>query len=152
MITFLLTTDKKMTGIQQPYHHPFLPPQTTWDSISPKLSELVHLHFNPLIKTIEDDKNRRLPVSLIGRIAIIKMTICFSLISVRPPPTWFNSVDSKITKFNWKNKSPRIKLTTLQKPKGLGGLDGPNFHNYFLANQLNITTRWIYPTNSVIPG
>ena len=45
--------------------------------ISPKLSELFHLNFMPLLKTIEHDLNRwmTLPISIIGLIVTIKMTI-----------------------------------------------------------------------------
>lgn len=72
-------------------------------------------------------------------------------INYHPPAIWFNSLDSTITKFYWKNKKLRIKLTTLQKPKNLGGLNAPNFFNYFLANQLQIIIKWIHPTKQCHP-
>uniref|UniRef100_A0A672F570 Reverse transcriptase domain-containing protein n=1 Tax=Salarias fasciatus TaxID=181472 RepID=A0A672F570_SALFA len=104
--------------------------------ISPRLSELITLNFTPLLKTINDDLQRwmNIPLSLLGRIATIKMTILpkinylLSMIPTHPPLIWFNSVDSSINKFCWKNKPPRIKLTTLQKTKTLGGLNFTTIH------------------------
>ena len=62
--------------------------------------------------------------------------------------TWFNSLNSIITKFYWKNKTPRIKLTTLQKPKLQGGLDAPHFYFYSLANQLQYIYKWTHLSHS----
>ena len=125
-------------------------------NVSSRLSELIGLNFTPLLKTIDDDLHRwmNLPQSISGRIAIIKMTILpkmnylFSMIPLHPTLTWFNSLDSIITKFYWKNKTPRIKLTTLKKPKLLGGLDAPHFYYYSLANQLQYIYKWTHPNPS----
>uniref|UniRef100_A0A3B1ID19 Reverse transcriptase domain-containing protein n=1 Tax=Astyanax mexicanus TaxID=7994 RepID=A0A3B1ID19_ASTMX len=86
--------------------------------VSPQLSELFKLNFNPLTKTISDDLNRwtTLPISLIGRIATIKMSVLtkinylFSMIPTQPPNIWFQSLNTSLTQFYWKNKPPRIKL------------------------------------------
>ena len=94
--------------------------------ISSRLSELVTLNFTPLLKKIEDDLLRwlNLPISIIGRIAAIKMTILpkmyylFSMIPTHPILTWFKSLESIFTHFFWKNKTPRIKLITPQKKQG----------------------------------
>ena len=61
--------------------------------ISPRLSELAILDFKPLFKTIEDNLYH------------------FSMIPIKPPPLWLKSLDSIISKFYWKNKSPRINFT-----------------------------------------
>lgn len=50
---------------------------------------------------------------------------------VQPTVKWFNTVDSLKKKFYWKKKKPRIKLTTLQKPKTQGACQ-----HYYLASQL----------------
>ena len=125
-------------------------------NVSSKLSELFGLNFTPLLKTIDDDLHRwmNLPLSIIGRIATIKMTILpkinylFSMIPSQPTHTWFKSLDSTITKFYWKNKTPRIKLTTLQKSKLQGGLEAPHFQHYFLSNQLQYIYKWTHPHHS----
>lgn len=70
------------------------------------------------------------------------------MIPTHPTLTWFNSLNSIITKFYWKNKTPRIKLTTLQKPKLQGGLDAPHFYFYSLANQLQYIYKWTHPSHS----
>ncbi|XP_051807528.1 LINE-1 retrotransposable element ORF2 protein isoform X1 [Acanthochromis polyacanthus] len=124
--------------------------------ISPRLSELLSLNYTPLLKTITDTLLRwvNLPLSLTGRIASIKMTILpkinylFSMIPLKPTHSWFKSLDSAINKYYWKNKTPRIKLSTLQKPKTQGGLAAPNFHQYFIANQLQYILKWINPIHS----
>ena len=91
-----------------------------------------------------------------GRISTIKMTILpkvnylLSMTPVQPTTSWFKSLDSAITKFYWKNKTPRIKLSTLQKPKTLGGLEAPNFTLYCLANHLQYVHKWIHHNQSDI--
>ncbi len=125
-------------------------------NISPRLSELPNLNYSPLLKTITDNLLRwmNLPLSILGRIATIKMSVLpkvnylLTMISSQPSLHWFKSLDSIITKFYWKNKPPRIKLTTLQKPKTQGGLAAPNFHHYYLANQLQYIYKWIHPHQS----
>ena len=120
-------------------------------NISAKLSDLVHLNYTPLIKTIKDDLTRwiTLPISLMGRIATIKMMILpkinymFSMIPTAPPKTWFNSPDSHISIFLWKNKTPRISLKTLQNSKDQGGLELPHIKNYYLANKVIYIQKWI---------
>lgn len=116
-------------------------------NISTRLSELFDLNFSPLLKTITDNLNRwiNLPLNLIGRIATVKMSILpkinylFTMIPTQPTPSWFKSLDSIISKFYWKNKTPRIKLTTLQKPKLQGGLAAPFFFTITLW-QINYST------------
>lgn len=119
-------------------------------SISPRLSELYNLNYASLLKKIEDDYKRwnKLPLTLIGRIATIKMKILpqinylFSMIPITPTDYWFKKLNSLTTHFYWKNKKPRIALTTLQNAKHLGGLEAPNFMHYYLANQLQYLYKW----------
>ena len=58
------------------------------------------------------------------------------MIPTQPTCSWFKSLYSIITKFYWKNKTPRIKLATLQKPKSQRDLEAPHLYHYSLANQL----------------
>uniref|UniRef100_A0A1A8UJ98 Reverse transcriptase domain-containing protein n=1 Tax=Nothobranchius furzeri TaxID=105023 RepID=A0A1A8UJ98_NOTFU len=120
-------------------------------NVSPKLADLTKLNYIPLLKKVEDDLARwkSLPISLMGRVATIKMMVLprinylFSMIPNKPPADWFKSLDSSITKFLWQDKPPRISLKTLQKTKDRGGLDLPNFYYYFLANRLQYIPRWL---------
>ncbi|MBN3294582.1 LORF2 protein, partial [Polypterus senegalus] len=119
--------------------------------VSPRLADLTKLNYIPLLKKVEDDLARwkSLPISLMGRVATIKMMVLprinylFSMIPNKPSSDWFRSLDSSITKFLWKDKPPRISLKTLQKTKDRGGLDLPNFYHYFLTNRLQYIPRWL---------
>lgn len=112
--------------------------------ISPNLNELFKLNHTPLLQEIKDNLERwnKLPLSLIGCISTAKMNIIpkinyfFAMPPVIPPPGWFPYLNSAVTKFYWKNKKTRIKLSTLQKHKEHGGLSAPNFYLYFLLQQL----------------
>ena len=74
--------------------------------------DLMALNFTPLLKNIEDDLARwnKLPLSLIGWIAAIKMSVLpkliylFQMIPVTPHKKWFNKLDSLVTTFYWKQK------------------------------------------------
>lgn len=122
-------------------------------NVSSRPAELFGLNF-----TIQNNDDLQcwmnLPLSIMGRISVIKMTILpnlnylFSMIPTQPTLTWFKSLDSITTKFYWKNKTPRIKLTTPQKPKTQGGLEAPHFYHYYLANQLHNRYKWIHPNPS----
>uniref|UniRef100_A0A669D815 Reverse transcriptase domain-containing protein n=1 Tax=Oreochromis niloticus TaxID=8128 RepID=A0A669D815_ORENI len=119
-------------------------------NVSPKLADLTKLNHIPLLKKVEGDLARwkYLPISLMGRVAAIKMMVLpkinylFSMIPTKPPQDWFRSLDSYMSKFLWKNKPPRISLKTLQKTKDKGGLELPNFQHYFLANRLQFISGW----------
>lgn len=125
-------------------------------NISSRLSELFLLNHSPILKTIEKNLEcwTNLPLSLIGRIASVKMKILpklnylFTSIPVTPPDKWFNQLNSLCTKFYWNNKQAKIKLATLQKNKTQGGLEAPHFINYFLANQLQYLVKWTKPINN----
>uniref|UniRef100_A0AAR2IJQ7 Reverse transcriptase domain-containing protein n=1 Tax=Pygocentrus nattereri TaxID=42514 RepID=A0AAR2IJQ7_PYGNA len=128
-------------------------------NFSPRLLDLVRLNHIPLLKTIEDDLTRwnSLPISLMGRVATIKMMILpkvnylFLMIPNKPSIAWFKSLDSYIYKFLWKSKTSRISLKTLQKLKCSGGLELPNFYHYFLANRLQYVSRWMKSNRSDSP-
>lgn len=72
----------------------------------------------------------------------------FSLLAVIPTEKWFQSLNSSISQFFWKNKKAKIKYSTLQKNKLQGGLEAPNFLYYFLANQLQYIVKWLKPNNN----
>ena len=119
-------------------------------TISPRLSELFNLNYAPLIKKIEDDYKQwnKVPLTLIGRIATVKnktlpqINYLFSMLPTTPTDNWLKKLDSLTTHFYWKDKKPRIALSTLQNSKHLGGLEAPNFMHYFLPNQLQYLYKW----------
>uniref|UniRef100_A0A672KXY9 Reverse transcriptase domain-containing protein n=1 Tax=Sinocyclocheilus grahami TaxID=75366 RepID=A0A672KXY9_SINGR len=80
--------------------------------ISSNLKYLFKLNHAPLLQDIQNNLERwnNLPLSLIGRISSVKMNILpkinylFSMIPVTPPPGWFSSLDSIMTKYYWKKR------------------------------------------------
>uniref|UniRef100_A0A8C5HQA3 Reverse transcriptase domain-containing protein n=1 Tax=Gouania willdenowi TaxID=441366 RepID=A0A8C5HQA3_GOUWI len=122
-------------------------------NISPNLNELIKLNHDPMLDKVTEDLRRwnNLPISLLGRIASVKMKILpkinylFSMIPLKPPKQWFQRLDSTTTKFYTRNKKPKISLSTLQKNKDEGGLEAPNFMHYYLANQILYLTEWLNP-------
>lgn len=122
-------------------------------NISPRLSELLNLNYTPLLKTITDKLLcwMNFPLSLLGQTATIKMSVLpkvnylLAMIPSQPSMSWVRSLDS-IIKFYWKNKPPRIKLKTLQKPKEQGGLAAPFFFITTLQISYNTyTNKYTHP-------
>ncbi len=119
--------------------------------ISSNLSAIVQLNYSPVLTKISNDLKHwnTLPLSLIGRIATVKMKILpqinylFSVIPFEPSFKWFQSLNSVISGFYWNNKTIRISLSTLQKNESQGGLDAPIFLMYYMANQLQFL-KWIH--------
>ena len=95
------------------------------NQISPKLSELFTVNYTPLLRKIKDEYKRwsKHQLTLIGRIAAVKMktlpqiNYLFSMIPITPKDKWFKTLNSLTTHFYWKNKKPRISLSTLQNKK-----------------------------------
>ena len=123
-------------------------------NFSPKLSDVPQLNFTPLIKQIENElaRWRNLPLSLLGKIATIKMMVLpkvnylFSMIPHQPSNQWFKTLNSCISTFLWSDKPPRISLKTLQKTKGAGGLELPNFNHYYISNRIKFILKWFNPS------
>lgn len=93
-------------------------------SVSCRLSELFIIYYLEQWSEIESDHRwMNLPRTILGRIATVYMTILpkinflFSIIPPQPTLTLLKSLDSNISKFYRKNKTPQIKLATLVMPK-----------------------------------
>ncbi len=91
---------------------------------------------------------QKLPIFLSGRISIIKMNVlprvnfCSYMLPLAPPPRYWEKIHSIITRFLWRGRRPKIKLTNLQRKKELGGLSVPNFKLYFHALTLRPLLNW----------
>ncbi len=114
---------------------------------NPKL--LFKSNYLELIDTLKSkiEKWRLLPLSLIGRVNIIKMivlpkfTYLFQNVLVFLTSSFFKLLDSIIMPFIWANKPARIAKVHLQKPPSEGGLGLPVFRHYYWA--CNVRT-WIF--------
>lgn len=84
----------------------------------------------------------KLPIFLIGRIDILKMTILpkylhlFQSITLSPPLSVFQSLKKTFLNFIWNNKRPRLRLSLLYLPYHRGGLKLPNLLWYLWGTQI----------------
>uniref|UniRef100_A0A669EZJ7 Reverse transcriptase domain-containing protein n=1 Tax=Oreochromis niloticus TaxID=8128 RepID=A0A669EZJ7_ORENI len=94
------------------------------------------------------------PLSLIGRINVIKMNTLpkfiylFQCLPTNVPKSFFKELNKLITSFIWQKKNPRLKLSSLQAPYSRGGLNLPNFRNYYLASQYRSIWIWLHAERS----
>lgn len=112
--------------------------------ITPKLEDIVTKNYNSIFENTVTLVERwaSLPLSLIGRINILKMNILpkslylFQNIPITPPSNLFSRLKMLIIKFIWNNRRSRIRLSLLYLPFDRGGLQCPNFKWYYTAAQL----------------
>lgn len=124
-------------------------------------SQLIKANFNPLLQRTQQDLNRwsTLPLSLAGRISVIKMNILpkflflFQCIPCFLTKSFFTKIDSVISSFIWNNKRPRIRKLFLQRPKMTGGMALPNFQIYYWAANIRCLLYWFLdPSSMDSPG
>ncbi len=126
--------------------------------ITPDIKDLVPENYNSILNSVSESLKRwsDLPISLIGRINIVKMNILpkflylFQSIPLHPPLNLFKKLKELTTTFIWNNKRPRIRLTHLYLPYERGGLQIPNFLWYYWAAQIRATMYW-FMDNASIP-
>lgn len=120
-------------------------------NVTPVLQNLFKENYSPLVSKIYEDLTHwaTLPVSMIGRVNIIRMNVLpklnylFQMIPSYLPDKFFISFNKKISRFIWCNKKPRIKFSTLMKPESMGGLGLPNFQLYYWSAQMCTMRSWI---------
>lgn len=108
------------------------------------IKEIISINYDPLLKKVMDSLERwnAMPISMIGRINIIKMSILpkflylFQSIPLPLPATFFVTLKKMFTRFIWNNKRPRLRLSLLYLPYERGGLKLPNIKLYYWAAQL----------------
>ena len=65
-----------------------------------------------------------------------------SMIPLAPPVKYWNKIQSTISQFIWNKKHPRLKMATLQRRRGDGGLAVPNFKFSFYSFVLRPLFVW----------
>uniref|UniRef100_A0AAY4BML7 Reverse transcriptase domain-containing protein n=3 Tax=Denticeps clupeoides TaxID=299321 RepID=A0AAY4BML7_9TELE len=114
------------------------------------LNKLWKLNYAPIIHTIKSDLSRwqALPLSLLGRISLIKMNILPRLLyPLQMLPLWLSrkictQLESAFSRFIWNGKKPRQKIRSLQMPVELGGLAMPNILYYNWACHSRFIWEW----------
>lgn len=113
-------------------------------------SSLYVANFVPLLNQTKADLQRwnSLPLSLMGRINAVKMTILpkflflFQCIPLFLPKTFFKSFDQIISTFLWGGKPPRVRFSLLQKCKFSGGLALPNLLLFYWSAHIHKCIFW----------
>lgn len=121
------------------------------------------MNYEPILASLSKDITRwmTIPLSLLGRISWIKMTILpkllylFQLIPLAPPPSFFSKVKKLFLSFIWNNRKPRLRLSLLYMPYDRGRLQLPNIQWYywscpaeschvlvFWRNRFALATNW----------
>ena len=126
--------------------------------ITPKIQDIISENYNPILSSTSNTLKRwsDLPISLIGRINILKMNILpkflylFQSIPLSPPPTLFPKLKELMTNFIWNNRRSRLRISLLYLPYDRGGLQVPNFLWYYWAAQIKAIMHWFSnePKNS----
>lgn len=124
--------------------------------ITPNIKEIISINYDPLVKKVIDSLERwnALPISIIGRINIIKMSILpkflyfFQSIPLPLPASFFAILKKTFTRFIWNNKRPRLRLSLLYLPFERGGLKVPNLKLYYWAAQLCSAMYYFTVTDS----
>ncbi len=121
--------------------------------ITPDVENIISVNYDPLVKNIIEmlDRWSSLPISMLGRINIIKMLILpqfLYLFQTIPPPlpaSFFSTLRKNISCFIWNNKHPRLRLNLLHLPYDQGGLKLPNMKLYYWAAQLQAAMFYFLP-------
>ena len=112
--------------------------------IVPEVNKIAQINYDPILEASISSIERwtSLPISMIGRINILKMNILpkflylFQNIPLPPPSSLFTRIKKLFTNFIWQNKRPRLRLSLLYLPYDRGGLKCPNIQWYYWAAQL----------------
>lgn len=112
--------------------------------IVPQLKCIIPRNYEPMLEEIAKllDRWKPIPMSLIGKINILKMNIMpkllylFQYLPLPPPNNLFTKLKSLFIRFLWNNRRPRTRLSLLYLPFDRGGLKCPNPLFYYWAAQL----------------
>ena len=126
--------------------------------ITPEIRTIVSSYYDSLTENISNTLNRLtvMPISMIGRINIIKMDILreflylFQSIPLPLPKCFFDKINNILAKFIWNNKKARLRLKLLYLPHDRGGLRLPNLRWYYWSAQLHSAS--FYFSSDILPA
>uniref|UniRef100_A0A8C5DIG8 Reverse transcriptase domain-containing protein n=1 Tax=Gouania willdenowi TaxID=441366 RepID=A0A8C5DIG8_GOUWI len=141
--------------IEPPYIQPFRWAPSGFDylgiRIVPQLNRLYSENITPLVKKVQEMLTRwkNLPVSFLGRINLIKMTVLpkilypTSMLFVNLSANDIANMNKALSDFIWNGRKPKVKLAGLQLPREQGGWGLPNIEYYVLSLQARIISAWV---------
>lgn len=120
-------------------------------NITQEYSGLFKHNYSKLYEETKKNIDRwiSLPISLAGRINIVRMNILpkflflFQNIPILITKSFFNKLDSLISYFIWNKKTPKIKKTFLQRPPSQGGMGLPCFRLYYWSCNIRSLSFWL---------
>lgn len=121
------------------------------------LNQIIKHNFSATLNNILKDMDRwnALPMSIQTRISTVKMNILprinfvSSMLPLPPPSDYWRKLQSGVSRFIWKGKRPRLKMSILHRRREDGGLFVPNFKLYFWSFVLRPLLCWFDPHSSV---
>uniref|UniRef100_A0A3Q3G8L9 Reverse transcriptase domain-containing protein n=1 Tax=Kryptolebias marmoratus TaxID=37003 RepID=A0A3Q3G8L9_KRYMA len=127
-------------------------------SVTPFFDQMFKTNFLPLFEKIKLDLERwsGLPISWLGRISLLKMNILPRLLyPIRMIPIlftqkWIQKLKSWFGSFIWAKRRAFIKMSTLQLPRDMGGLDLPDLKKYQVSALILYAREWISDNPSTV--
>ena len=71
------------------------------------------------------------------------------MLPLAPPVGHWEKLHTFVSRYVWKGKRPRVKMSILQRHKLSGGLGFPNFQFYFWSSTLRPLHTWLNPAAQV---
>lgn len=124
--------------------------------VSPVFKNVYKDNFTPLFSKIREDLTRwdTLPISWLGKMALIKMTILPKLLyPIQMIPILFSKkvlkdVNGWLSSFIWSKRKPRLQFSALQLAGSMGVLDFLNIKLYQWSAHLRYVSDWVSLDNS----
>lgn len=121
--------------------------------LSRDIDTIMKMNYGRLVNWLEDRIKYwvTLPLSLTGRIAILKMIVLpkflylFSNIPVPLTKAFFCTIKSHMTTLIWAGRQPRLNWELPTRPLIQGGLGAPDLELYALCAQAQYLHYWTYP-------